>query len=90
MAAWVIYSHQYEGGLALGFSPLPSLVEAKYSILCLANNRSLVVVNMESSLWPSSSDKCGNAEKIAPNVSTLAEDTSTVVAQETVLDWIKG
>ena len=45
---------------------------------------------MDLSLQPSSSDECGNAEKIAPTVSTLAEDTSIAVAQEPVLEWKVG
>ena len=31
--------------------------------------------------------KCGNAEKTAPAVSTLADDTSTAAGQEQVLEW---
>ena len=45
---------------------------------------------MDLSLQPSPSDECGNAERIAPTVSTLAEDTSTAIAQEPVLEWKVG
>lgn len=41
---------------------------------------------MDSSLQLSFFDKCGNVEKIAPTVFTLAEDASIAIAQEPVLE----